>query len=203
MSVALKQPPVELAQPQEPSFYRLSVKQYHRMIEVGVLTKNDRVELIDGLLVPKMTHNPPHDATVSLAHADLYRRVPPEWLIRVQSAISAPTSEPEPDVVVARGPARRYVRRHPRSRDIALLVEVSDATLAYDQQVKGWLYARLRIPVYWIINLVNSRAEVYTEPKAGKAPAFRRRQDYGPTDSVPVVLLGQEFGSIPVRDLLP
>jgi Uma2 family endonuclease len=203
MSIAVQKPKQATLAAVLPMPYRLSVAQYHRMIELGILTENDRVELLDGWILPKMTHNPPHDATVSFAQAELQPRVPGEWLVRIQSAITLATSEPEPDVAVVRGPARRYVRSHPRPRDIAVLIEVADATLVYDRVAKGELYARARIPVYWIINLVDARIEVYADPRAGKAPAYRRRQNYGPNEAVPLILAGQEIGSIPVRDLLP
>src|SRR5258707_235665 len=77
----------EDVQPARP-LYRFSVEQYHRMIELGILVEDDRVELLDGLIVDKMTHNPPHDACVSLVNKALLRHVPADWIVRVQSAIS-------------------------------------------------------------------------------------------------------------------
>jgi Uma2 family endonuclease len=183
--------------------HRFSVKQYHRMIETGVLTENDRVELLDGWILPKMPHKPPHDGTVLLVQTELLARVPADQVVRIQSAITLSESEPEPDVAVARGPARRYMRSHPRPRDIALLVEVADTTLAYDRTFKGPLYAQARIPVYWIVNLPESRIEVYTEPRSGQAPAYRRQRDFSGRESVPLVIGGRVVARIPVLDLLP
>jgi hypothetical protein len=203
MATAVLKSEVQTPSPVVPTPYRFSVAQYHRMIDEGIFTANDRVELLDGWILPKMTHNPPHAASVSLAQAELLPRVPAEWVVRIQSPITLATSEPEPDVAVARGPARRYARLHPRPRDIGLLVEVADASLAYDQVAKAEIYARARILIYWIINLVDARVEVYSEPRAGKFAVYRRRQDYGPGEPVPLILAGQEIGSIPVRDLLP
>jgi Uma2 family endonuclease len=173
------------------------------MITAGVLGENDRVELLEGWIVPKMTHNPRHDGTVFLVQTQLLARLPAGWVLRVQSAITTQDSEPEPDLAVASGPGRRYVRFHPRPKDLALVVEVADATLVEDREVKGRLYARARIPYYWLVNLVASVIEVYTEPRAGKAPAYRQRQDYGKADALPLVLKGSLLGTIPVRDLLP
>jgi Uma2 family endonuclease len=202
MSVAMQPAWETTAFPPLP-VYKLTVAQYHRMIEAGVLTENDRVELLEGWILPKMTHNPPHDAAVSLVQTELLARVSGAWVVRIQSAVTTGDSEPEPDAVVVRGPARRYARAHPRPRDIELIVEVADATLAYDRHFKGRLYARARVPVYWVVNLVNAQVEVYTQPKAGKAPAYRQRQDFGRGQSVPLVLEGREVGQIAVRDLLP
>ncbi len=183
--------------------HQFTVDQYHRLAESGVLTENDRVELIEGWIVDKMTHDPPHDATISLLQAELPPRLPPDRIVRIQSAITTAESEPEPDVAVVKGPGRRYVRCHPRPRDIGLVVEVADATLLYDRETKGRMYARARIPVYWLVNLIDSRIEVYTQPKGGKTPRYQQRHDYGIDDSVPVVIDGKECGRIPVRDLLP
>jgi hypothetical protein len=206
MSVAVKRGP-ELAAPALPvpagPLYRFSVEQYHRMIEAGILTENDRAELLEGVVTYKMTHNPPHDATISLVQTELLKRLPDEWVLRIQSAITLADSEPEPDLAVARGPARRYLRAHPGPRDLPLLIEVAETTLLQDRETKGRVYARARIPVYWVANLVDGCLEVYTEPRAGRSPAYRKRRHYAVGQSVPVVLHGRDIGHIPVRDVLP
>ncbi|HXG09571.1 MAG TPA: Uma2 family endonuclease [Gemmataceae bacterium] len=182
--------------------YRFTVEQYHRMIETGILTKDDRVELLEGWIVPKMPHSPPHDGTVWLVQTALLARLPPQWILRVQSAITTLDSEPEPDLVVARGPGLRYFTSHPQPDDIPLVVEVSDTSLQEDRDGKGRLYARAGIPVYWIVNLPESKVEVYTEPRAGKRPAYRQRTDYKTPKSLPLVLEGQQVARIGLRELL-
>jgi Uma2 family endonuclease len=183
--------------------YRLSLEQYHRMIDAGVLKEGAKVELIEGLLVQKMTRNPPHDSSLSRAARLLARLLPDEWVLRVQSAVTLRRSEPEPDIGISRGPEGRYARRHPGPRDIVLLIEVADSSLHEDRTTKATIYADARIPQYWIINTVNNLLEVYTDPKGGQAPAYRRRQDYGPDDEVLLTLKGQEIACLRVRDLLP
>jgi Uma2 family endonuclease len=118
-------------------------------------------------------------------------------------AIQTADSQPEPDLAIVKGPAGRYEARHPKPSEIALLIEVADTTLLDDRNLKGRLYARARLPVYWIINLVERKVEVYTQPRGGKAPAYRERRDYGREESVPLILVGHPMGLIPVRDLLP
>jgi hypothetical protein len=173
------------------------------MIEAGILTEDDRAELLEGVIVAKMTHNPPHDGTIGLLQAELLKRLPDGWVLRIQSAITLADSEPEPDLAVARGPGRRYVRAHPGPRDLPLLIEVAETTPLQDRNDKGRVYARARIPVYWVVNLMDRAIEVYTEPRSGRSPVYRRRQDYQADQSVPVVLQGQEVGRIAVRDVLP
>jgi Uma2 family endonuclease len=185
-----------------PTVYRFTVEQYHRMIETGILTGDDRVELIHGRIVPKMPHNPPHDQSITRINRLLIRLLPDEWLLRVQCAITLQDSEPEPDFAIVRGPEERYQGRHPAPRDVALLIEVADSTLLQNRLEKGPLYAQFRIPQYWIVNLVDSQVEVYTLPRAGKASSYRERRDYLPGDSIPLVLQGQDLGLLAVRDLL-
>ncbi len=173
------------------------------MTEAGVLTTDDRVELLEGWLVSKMTHNPPHDGTVWIIMKRLMAVLPDEWIVRVQSSITLTDSEPEPDLVISRGPGERYLRSHPKPRDLAMVIEVADATLATDRALKARIYARARISVYWIVNLVDRSIEVQTQPKGGKAPGYRQRHVYRGKESVPLVIAEQTLTSIPVGDLLP
>jgi len=189
-----------------PSFplWPISVDRYHQMIERGVLTENDAVELIEGYLVPKMSRDPAHDATVQIANRRLLREIPAEWDIRVQSAITLSDSEPEPDLAVVRGSGRTFIHAHPRPGDIGALMEVANSSLEFDRTVKGAMYARAGIAIYWIINLVDGRIEVYTDPTGpSPAPCYRQRQDFALGDALPLVLGGQELTQIPVRELLP
>jgi Uma2 family endonuclease len=183
--------------------YRLTVEQYHRMIAAGVLKEGAKVELIEGLLVQKMTRSPRHEVSLSRITRRLARLLPDEWLLRVQSAVTLRRSEPEPDVTIARGPEDRYARRHPGPRDIVLLIEVAESSLQEDRTTQATIYADARIPEYWIVNTVHNQVEVYTGPRGGRAPAYRQRRDYGPDDEIPLVLEGQEITRLRVRDLLP
>jgi Uma2 family endonuclease len=188
------------------SFYpvhRFSVDQYEKMIEAGILTSEDRVELIEGIVVQKMTQNPPHAAAIDYTQDALRPLLPDGWRLREQKPIKLSDSEPEPDLVIVRGPLQRYERRHPGPRDIALLIEVADTSLEADRQDKGRTYARARIAVYWIINLIDRQVEVYTEPKGGKAPAYRHRRDYALHAKVPLLIEGNEVGQVSVGELLP
>src|SRR4051794_36208629 len=170
--------------------HRFTVGQYHRMIEAGVLTEDDRVELLEGWIVTKMPHNPPHDAVVSIVHRKLRAELPADWIVRVQSAITLADSEPEPDLAIARGPEERDLAAHPASNDLAVVIEVSDSTLESDRVNKARLYARARIAAYWIINLPEAKVEVRTRPRAGKAATYHQRRDYASGELVPLVIAG-------------
>src|SRR5262249_43084979 len=119
-----------------PPVYRFSVEQYHRMIETGILTTNDRAELLQAWIAPKMPQNPPHAGTVTRIMRRLTPILSEEWLLRVQSAITLTGSEPEPDLAIVKGPEEVYFRRHPRPRDIGLLIEVADSSLLHDRHWK-------------------------------------------------------------------
>jgi Uma2 family endonuclease len=185
-------------------FRRFSVEEYHRLTQLGLLTEDDALELIEGYLVLKMPRNPPHDGTIHRAFKSLSRALPAGWDIRIQSAITLVDSEPEPDLAVVREDPTGYTTRHPTAADTGLLIEVSDSTLAGDRADKGRIYARADIPTYWIINLIDRQVEVYSAPFGPTtSPAYAQRQDYRDGDLVPLTLTGSATVSIPVRELLP
>jgi Putative restriction endonuclease len=182
---------------------RFTVQQFLKMVDERIFPDYQHLELLDGLVVHKMTQNPPHSVACQLARRFLARIIPEGLHIRDQKPIALPRSLPEPDLAVVEGDEQRYAARHPRPPDIALLIEVADTSLAEDRDFKGPLYARSRIPSYWIINLPESSIEVYTEPRAGKLPHYQHRHDYSANEAVPVVIEGHVIGQLAVGDLLP
>lgn len=191
-------------QAQMAGLYRFSVAQYHKMIEIGVLTEDDNLELLDGYLVHKMSRNPPHDACLQLIQEMLPRLLPVGWCLRMQSAITLSRSEPEPDAAIVHGNARTYATHHPTLPDIGMVIEVADSTLDSDRADKGRIYAEAGIAYYWIVNLVDRQIEVYTLPSGATAtPAFGQRQDYRSGDALPLLLDASVVGNILVHDLLP
>jgi Uma2 family endonuclease len=183
---------------------RLSVSQYHEMIATGILAPDEPVELLEGWLVPKMVRNPPHSTARQLTATALRQILPAGWHVRSQEPITLGDSEPEPDVAVVRGDLGRYERSHPGPQDVALIVEVADASVQRDRSIKKRVYARAGIPVYWIINLPERRIEVYTDPAARlEAADYRRREDYTARMEVPLTIECHDIGQIPVTVLLP
>ncbi len=201
MSVVTQPARLATALPAE-LLWRLSVDQYHAMIAAGILTENDPVELLAGWLISKMPKNPRHSLSTELTREALSGLVPEGWHVRSQEPVTLPDSEPEPDVAMARGDRRRYSERHPAGGDLALVIEVSDATLERDRTIKRQVYADAGIETYWIVNLQESLIEEYSEPTADAAHSdYSRRRSYGLAESVPVVVEGQEVGFVAVRDL--
>jgi Uma2 family endonuclease len=193
-------PPQRASSLAAPEVYRLTVDEYERVAAAGALD-DPRVELIDGLLVRKMTQKPPHAWAVETAHDHLERLLPAGWFIREEKPVRIPRfDEPEPDLSVIRGNRNDFLGRHPGPKDIGLLVEVADASIDRDRGEKKAAYARGRIPVYWIINLVDRQVEVYTNPRRGQ---YRSSQLFKPGQDVPLVIDGAVIGSIAVADILP
>jgi len=185
-------------------FRRFSVPEYHKLIDIGLLTEDDNLELIEGYLVNKMSRNPPHDCCLHLISAAFTAAISGNWCVRAQSGITLDDSEPEPDVAVARGNARSYSLHHPRPSDIGTLVEVADSTLAGDRSDKGRIYARANIPVYWIVNLVDRQIEMHEQPSGPtEEPAYAKRTIYLEGDMIPLVLDGVTIATFAVQDLLP
>jgi Uma2 family endonuclease len=185
-------------------FRQFSVPEYHRLIEIGLLTEDDNLELIDGYLVKKMSRNSPHDGTLQVTADSINPTLPPGWCMRVQCTVTLPESEPEPDITVARGNNRAFFARHPGPADIGGVVEVSDSTLTGDRIDKGRIYSRAQIPVYWIINLIDRQIEVYEQPSGPTpVPGYAKTTIYKPGDLVPLVLDGVTVGTFAVNDLLP
>jgi len=181
---------------------RLSIDQYHRMIESGVLAEDERVELIEGYLVRKMTKNPPHRVAVGLLDDLLTTRMPSGWHVANRDPVTLDHSEPEPDLSVVRGKKTDYRDRHPGPADVALIVEVADSSLAQDR-VMAAVYARNRIPVYWIVDINGDSVEVYREPEgSGEAAKYAHRQQFGAGQSIPLIVDGEECAAVPVDDFL-
>jgi len=188
-----------------PMVYLLSVDQYHRMVRADILTEDDRVELLGGILVPKMTKKQPHNIASAKLDRLLQRLVPEGWYVAREEPLTATDhSEPEPDLMIVRGQPDDYPEDPPRGRDVALVVEVAEASLARDKAEKKAIYAAAAIPAYWLVNLPARRIEVHTDPTGPSDwPDYRMRADLGPEDALALVLDGREIARIAVRDILP
>jgi Uma2 family endonuclease len=183
---------------------RFTVDEYHKMIAAGVFADDERFELLEGWIIPKMSRNPPHDALLMLIQGALFRSLPPGWDLRNQSAITTRDSEPEPDFTVVRGDGRAYFDRHPAPADIGLAIEVAESSLGRDQTLKARIYARARVPIYWIVNVANRCVEVHTDPSGpAKSPSYRSREVVGIDGELPLILDGREVARIAAKDILP
>jgi Uma2 family endonuclease len=182
---------------------RFTVAEYHRLGKLGLFGPEDRVELIDGYIIHKAMQNTPHARAVRRLVTRLSRFESRAWTIQSRLPITLPRNEPEPDGCVMIGPEERYDDRNPKPPDIVLVIEVADSSLALDRGAKLRAYARNRVPIYWIVNILEKHIEVYCQPRPGRTPGYQKREDFGRGLKVPVVLNGTTVGEIAVNELLP
>ena len=160
----LEAPPISpVAQGRGP--FRYSLERYHAAIAAGILTENDEVELIFGEIIEKLPIGKRHADCIDV----LVDAFAPKFLkthrLRVQNPVTLlGNSEPEPDFVLVNRQTYAQRKGKPLAEDIALLIEVSDATLDYDRVVKLKMYALAGIQEYWIINLKQDQIEVHLSP---------------------------------------
>jgi Uma2 family endonuclease len=193
--------------PPDPSpepLFRLSIRQYHAMIDAGVLNDDDPVELIEGILVHKELKKPRHRLALAKLQRVITPLLPSDLSLQAQEPITLSDSEPEPDATIFRGKPEDYVDRHPGPDDVLLVVEVADTTLARDRGIKLRSYARAKLPVYWIVDLIGETIEVYTDPDSqASPPTYRQPQIYDRRSAVPLEINGRLIASIPVASVLP
>lgn len=174
------------------------------MIDGGVLTEDDPVELIEGILVYKMPKKPKHGVVIRKLAKAIESLLPPGNFIQLQDPITLSTSEPEPDIVVVRGEIDDYVHRHPGPEEIRLVIEIADATLRRDRGIKLRIYARAGIAIYWIVDLAGRSVEVYTNPDSeATKPTYGKPRIYREGSKVPIELAGRKVGTIAVAEILP
>ena len=189
----------------EPILYRFSEEQCLRMVADGIVTEEEAFTLAEVGVESEIPRNPAHDSAIERTDLAIRALLPAGLRVRVQSAIRLAGGEPEPDLAIVIGPVGSNDDHHPIVDEIAMVIEVSDSTLAYDRGIKLRAYAGAAIPAYWIVNLVDRQVEVYGNPKASRTgtPRFAKRSDYLPGQQVPVVLAGSAIGSIAVDAILP
>jgi Uma2 family endonuclease len=183
------------------SIYRLSIEQYEAMVASGVFKKRDRLQLINGFLVSKMTEHPLQAVASTMLWEASLPLVAPGWHLRLDKPLRIPNSSsvPEPELVMVRGSAQDFLEAHPGPADVGLVVEVADSSLRLDQAM-ATVYGRAGIPIYWIVNLVDRQLEVYSGPCAS---GYGSREILKPDDVVSLIIEGALRGKIRVDDLLP
>lgn len=152
--------------------YRFTVDEYLKMSETGVLPKDSKVELIDGVIYPMSPSSEEHSFGI-VSILNVFRRLPEEYTIFSQIPVRFPGSLPEPDFGVVHSSVDTFRKRYVQPSDILLLVEVSKSSASFDRTQKLALYAETGIPEYWIVDIDNKQIEVFSDPKpAATPPAF-------------------------------
>ncbi|HEX8352896.1 MAG TPA: Uma2 family endonuclease [Pyrinomonadaceae bacterium] len=152
----------------EVSRRHFSVSEYYRMAAAGVLSENDRVELVEGEIIEMSPIGSRHAACVGRLTELLGKQATDIAIVWVQNPVHVDDySEPVPDVTLLRRRDDFYAQANPGPGDVLLLVEVSDSTAGYDRGIKVPLYARAGVPEVWLVNLPGDVIEVYARPAAG------------------------------------
>jgi Uma2 family endonuclease len=177
--------------------------EYERLVGLGVF-RGEPIELIGGQLVVAEPQGAYHASAITRVDYSLRAVLPPGWIVRLQAPVSLDEeSEPEPDLVVARGRPGDYRESHPARP--ALVVEVAESSLEFDRERKGSLYARAGIQDYWIVNLVDRVLEVYREPAPDASAVYGWRYRSVTALVPPAVVVPFAFRSSPiaVANLVP
>lgn len=157
MNVAVAAPPIER--------YRLTSAIFHQMVETGILSEDDRLELLEEELVTMSPLGPEHMGIVNQIAHILIRQLERRAIVSIQGTIALDQfSEPQPDLAILAQRDDYYKHSLPRPVDVALAIEVAESSLAYDRAIKMPLYAGAGIPEAWIVNLVDRWIEVYRDP---------------------------------------
>ena len=182
-----------------PAEARYTSQAYFDLVETGDLHADDRVELLEGVIVAMSPQNPRHASATTRVDTALRQAVAGRAVVRVQlPLITSPYSVPDPDVTVVPGNDSDYDDRHPSAA--LLVVEIADSSLLQDRLTKAAIYAAAGIPWYWLVNLRDDCVEVFSAPVAGtRSYAERRIAGRGESlglDAVP-------GSSVQVGDMLP
>ena len=177
----------------------MTVERYLALVDEGVLGPEDRVELLEGVVVAMSPASSRHATAVSLADDALRTALWGRAAVRVQCPlVLGRHSVPEPDIAVVPGETRDYTHAHPTAA--LLVVEVAETTLKQDRLTKAAIYAAAGVPEYWIVNLQEDRVEVHRAPDASTT-RYREITSAGAGERLaPVALPGM---SVAVDELLP
>ncbi len=152
-----------------------SIDEYHRMADAGIFSHNEHVELITGDIFAMVPIGSYHASQVDRFNRIFMKKAGEKAIVRVQNPIYLDEhSEPEPDVALVKPCMDFYAAHHPEPKDVLLLVEVSDTTLNYDRDIKLPLYAKAGVQEAWIVNLLESCIEVYSDPTEHGYAAMRK-----------------------------
>lgn len=170
-----------------PTRHRLEVRDYHRMVDAGILGKYDHVELIDGEIIDMAPIGQDHAGAVNGLAEALFDVCKGRGIVSVQNSIQLDRwSAPQPDFAVFRFRADRYrTGSRPGPADCLLLVEVSGSSLRYDKTVKMPLYAVAGIQEFWIVDLAERVVTVHRKPDG---PGYAERTPYGPGDRITLAM---------------
>jgi Uma2 family endonuclease len=179
-------------------------EEYNHAYDAGIFRPEERLELIGGEIFIKMTQNGPHATAILLLQRILFTFFVTGFQVRIQLPLAlGDSNQPEPDFAIVAGSDRDYVQHHPSTA--ALIVEISDSTLASDRKTKASLYAQAGIVDYWVLNLTDRVLEVYRDPAPLSGYPFGHyyRSITTYPDTASIAPLAAPEHAIAVADMLP
>lgn len=187
-----------------PASERVTVDEYRRRAAMGEFSQSKTFELLEGVVVLKARQALKHETVLENIQTIIGKMVPGGWHLRVQQPMNCGDSQPEPDAVMVRDALDQFENRPPSANDVGLVIEVADASLTLDRRLKGRIYARAGIILYWLLNLVDNQLEVYSNASGPVLmPGFQEKRIYRVEDKLSLVVGLGDLGTIKVRDLLP
>lgn len=179
--------------------WRFTVDQYYAMAKAGILKKEDRVELIDGVIVAMAPIGNRHLATTDRCTKIFIEAVGGRAIVRVQGSVTFDDrTMPEPDLTLLKPRDDFYASEAAGPGDVLLIVEVSDSSLEYDRGEKLALYARFGILETWIAALPEQTLEAHTEPEGNE---YKCKRIYSPGDTISPSCFPDI--ALPVSEILP
>ena len=161
-----------------------TVDEYYRMAEAGILSEDDRVELIEGEIVQMTPIGSRHASNVMRLIRLFSQQVGDHALVTAQNPIRlSEYSEPQPDIGLLKSRADFYAEAHPKPEDVFLIVEVADTSAGFDRETKAPLYAQAGIPELWLVDLTQDCVEVHLKPSVcgyEQVQQFRRGETISP-----------------------
>jgi len=150
-----------LLSPEAPRALKRS--EYDKLVADGAF-EDERVELIEGVLVAMSPNDPEHANPIQFLTELLVRALAGRATVRVQLPVVAHgESEPEPDLAIV--PLGNYRTAHPSA--VHCIIEVARRSLSKDRNIKAPLYAKSNFPEYWIVNVPEQVIEVFRDPHEG------------------------------------
>ena len=170
------------SRPAAPTRRRFTVAEYYAMADAGILTRDERVELLDGYVITMPPINEWHASNVDLFTNTFPAQLHGRAVVRVQNPVRLDdNSQPQPDVMLLRWRDDFYRDGHPCPADVLLLIEVSDSSVDFDRNEKLSAYAAAGIPEAWIVNRPDGRIESYADPAGDEYGTVRY---YEPGESI-------------------
>jgi putative restriction endonuclease len=183
---------------------RLAVDEYRRRAAKGEFGPIGSMEFLEGIVIAKPRQSLRSEGAVVKIQEVLFKLLPEGWQLRVQQPMVTVDSQPEPDVAIVSESLDGYVDRPPRAEDVPLVIEAADVSLIQDRRLKCRVYARAGILNYWLLNLLDSQLEVFTNPSGPvPMPGYHEQRIYRSDDKISLVLGLDDLGMIRVADMIP